>query len=367
VDADHWRWIFFINIPIGALGIVLASRFLREEPVAHETAFDPLGLATATIGFGSVLYAASIAAERGWASPEVQAWFALGGVGLTAFALVELFVAKSPLLDLRLFRKRTFLIASLVGYVSVLALFGAEFLLPVYLQAVRGRSALETGWILLPLAVAAGIATPLAGRLYDRVGPRPLIMVGFGLLVLNTWQMSLLSADTPIRWILLLLVIRGLALGMTVQTTFVTALSVVPRQQLPRGSSLVNALRQVVQAIGVAVLATVLASTLSPEVRAAQAQMEDVLVNGDAPAGVCNPAPGHVIAPGAVGVVAPEAGGVTTLRQRSCTEMVAGFERAYRLTFYLAMAAVVLGLLLPGWPGTWAGRREHDPEPATIA
>jgi DHA2 family multidrug resistance protein len=367
VDADHWRWIFFINIPIGALGIVLASRFLREEPVAHETAFDPLGLATATIGFGSVLYAASIAAERGWASPEVQAWFALGAAGLTAFALVELFVAKSPLLDLRLFRKRTFLIASLVGYVSVLALFGAEFLLPVYLQAVRGRSALETGWILLPLAIAAGIATPLAGRLYDRVGPRPLIMVGFGLLVLNTWQMSLLSADTPIRWILLLLVIRGLALGMTVQTTFVTALSVVPRQQLPRGSSLVNALRQVVQAIGVAVLATVLASTLSPEVRAAQAQMEDVSVNGDAPAGVCNPAPGHVITPGAAAVITADAGRISDLRQRSCTEMVAGFERAYRLTFYLAMAAVMLGLLLPGWPGTWTGRREHDPEPAAIA
>jgi DHA2 family multidrug resistance protein len=367
VDANHWRWIFFINLPIGALGITLASRFLREERREHRSAFDPLGLVTAVIGFGAVLYAASIAAERGWTSAEVQTWFGIGFVGLAAFAIVELFVAKSPLLDLRLFRRRTFLLASLVGYVSVLALFGAEFLLPVYLQAVRGRSALETGWILLPLAIAAGIATPLAGRSYDRIGPRPLIVVGFGLLVLNTWQMSLLDGNTPIRWILFLLVIRGLALGMTVQTTFVTALSVVPRLELPRGSSLVNALRQVVQAIGVAILATVLASTLSPQIRAAQAQFEDAPADGTGHGGVCAAPPAHVATPGGVGVVVATEEPPSRLLQRACTEMVAGFERAYRLTFYLAMVAVLLGLLLPGWPGAWAGRQGHDPEPPVPA
>ena len=162
----------------------------------------------------------------------------------------------------------------------------------------------------------------------------------------------------------MLLVIRGLALGMTVQTTFVTALSVVPRLELPRGSSLVNALRQVVQAIGVAVLATVLASTLSPQVRAAQAQFEDAPASGAGHGGACTVPRTHVATPGGLGVIAATAGATPELLQQACTEMVAGFERAYRLTFYLAMVAVLLGFLLQGWPGRWAGRQGHAPEPA---
>lgn len=358
VDLERWRWIFFINLPIGALGIVLASRWLREQRGERRPRFDWPGLATEVVGFGATLYAASIAETQGWTAPETLFWFAVGAVGLAAFAWVELFVAEQPLLDLRLFRKRTFLVASLVGYVSVLALFGAEFLLPVYLQAVRGRSALETGWILLPLAAAAAVATPTAGRLYDRVGPRPLLVAGFALLAVNTWQFSLLRADTPIRWIVFLLVLRGLALGMTVQTTLVTALSVVPGPELPRGSSLLNATRQVVQSLGVALLATVLASTLSSETRALQRQ--DDAATGEGRGGVCmvapNVAPAGAPTGGAAGV-APGGDRRAELLRRACGESVAGFERAYRLTFYLSLLAVLLGALLPGWPFAWAGRR----------
>ena len=110
------------------------------------------------------IYAASIAEASGWTSPAVLLWFGVGAVGLIAFTIIELFVAKEPLLDLRLFKQRTFLLASLVGFVSVVALFGAEFLLPIYLQSLRGRTALETGLILLPLAGALGISMPLAAR-----------------------------------------------------------------------------------------------------------------------------------------------------------------------------------------------------------
>ena len=158
----------------------------------------------------------------------------------------------TPLLDLRLFRNRIFLNASLLGYVSTVALFGAEFLMPIYLQALRGRTALETGLILLPMAITGGIFVTLSGRIYDRVGPRPLMVGGFAILMVNTWQLSQIQADTPIAWIMFLLALRGMALGLTVQTTMVTALSVVPRADLARGSSLTNATRLVVQSIGVA-------------------------------------------------------------------------------------------------------------------
>ncbi len=275
VDQNMWRFIFFINPPIGMVGVILGSRLLREFKRESRPAFDTWGLVTEIIGFGGVLYAASVAADQGWTAPLVLVGFAVGAAGLISFTIVELYIAKEPLLDLRLFKKRVFINANLLGYVSVIALFGAEFLLPVYLQLLRGQTALQTGIILLPMAITGGLATPLAGRLYDRLGPRPLLVVGFAILMINTWQLSLLQPDTPINWILFLMALRGIALGLTVQTTMVTALSVVPAHDLARGSSLTNATRQVVQSIGVAALATILASTLSPQVQIQQQQLPD--------------------------------------------------------------------------------------------
>jgi len=141
VDRDLWRFIFFINPPIGLIGILLGSRFLPNFPRERRPSFDWPGLVTEIVGFGSVLYAASLAANNGWNAPGVVTWFLIGGVTLVGFTLIELFVAKDPLLDLRLFKKRTFLNASLLGYVSVIAMFGAEFLMPIYLQYLRGQTA----------------------------------------------------------------------------------------------------------------------------------------------------------------------------------------------------------------------------------
>jgi DHA2 family multidrug resistance protein len=370
VDQNLWRAIFFINLPIGIVGVALASRFLRERKQDRKPALDPLGLLTAIIGFGSVLYAASIAAEQGWTSSGVLVWFGVGFAALLAFGLIELFVAKEPLLDLRLFKKPTFLTASLVGYVSVIALFGAEFLLPVYLQALRGRTALETGFILLPLALTSGVVTPLAGRFYDKIGPRPLIVAGFTVLALNTWQLSKIEALTPISWILFLLALRGAALGMIVQTTFATALSAAPRETLPRGSSLVNSTRFVMQSIGVAILSTVLVSGFSPAIKQAQQQFQEA-----APApgssqrfGLCETpgaAPGALNVPPGLPAQAPRAVVAQTVK-RACAENLQGFDRAYTLTFYFALLAIAIGALLPGWPLKWAGRNaaQASPSPA---
>ena len=369
VDAGLWRWIFFINIPIGILGITLASRFLREYWPDKRPQLDPIGLITAIIGFGAVLYTASIAASEGWTSAPVVIGFGIGAVALIIFALVELFVAKEPLLNLRLFSIRPFLIASVIGYISVMALFGAEFLLPIYLQALRGRTAFETGSILLAMAVTSGIATPLAGRLYDKIGPRMLVMVGFTLLALNTWQLSQIEATTPISWLLFLLALRGAALGMTVQTTFATALAAVPRPLLPRGSSLINGSRFLVQSIGVAILATVLASALSPQVQRFQQQFQEQIVQQvGAPQhfGICEtpgiPTDQNIPA----GVPAANRPQVQQQLQTACSEYLAGFENTYRLTFYFALLAIIIGAFMPGWPFKWAGRGVTEaPRPAT--
>ena len=372
VDQGLWRYIFFINPPIGLLGIFLGMRFLPNIKPKRKPSLDFLGLITEIIGFGAVLYAASVAAYEGWSAPMVWLWFGIGAIGLAAFAIVELFLVKDPLLDLRLFGKRVFLNASLLGYVSVIALFGAEFLLPIYLQTIRGISAFETGLIIVPMAITGGAAALLAGRLYDKIGPRLLIVFGFAILMINTWQLSQLKADTPIAWIMFLLALRGLALGATVQTTFVTALSVVPLPQIARGSSLTNATRQVVQAIGVAILATVLVSTLSPQVAALQQQfLETPVQPGAQPVALC--VSGTHIIPATGGSLAkadpPGQNNISTniqLLAVACNQSISGFEQTYKVTFYAAALALLLGLMLPGWPFKWGGRRAADDPPPLI-
>jgi EmrB/QacA subfamily drug resistance transporter len=369
VDQGHWRWIFFINIPIGIVGVTLATRFLRERWPEKKPALDPLGLLTSIVGFGAVLYAASIAADQGWTSPAVLTWFAVGGVALALFTLIELFVAKEPLLNLRLFAIPAFLTASLIGYVTVIGLFGAEFLMPVYLQALRGRNALQTGLILLPIAITSGIITPIAGRLYDRIGPRVLVVTGFLILLINTWQLAQIEAATPIGWIMFLLALRGAALGFTIQTTFATALAAVPRSALARGSSLINGTRFVIQSIGVAVLATVLASALSTETQvfSQQAQEQQIGAGKQAPFGLCETPgipDGQNVPAGVPAAARPQ---VQQQIKQACGEYLLGFENTYKLTFYMAMIAVVIGLFMPGWPAAWAGRTAAGEAPAPAA
>ncbi len=369
VVHNEWRLIFYLNPPIGLVGVLLGLRFLRENRYEVKPSFDLNGVIAEVIGFGSILYAASVASNKGWGAAETILFFVIGGVGLVVFGVIELFYAKEPLLDLRLFKNRVFLNASLLGYVSTIALFGAEFLLPIYLQALRGQTALQTGFILLPMALSGGIFVTISGRLYDRLGPRPLMIAGFILLMVNTWQLALIRADTPISWILFLLVLRGVALGLTVQTTMVTALSVVPVRDLARGSSLTNATRNVVQSIGVAVLATVLASAISPQVRDLQNQFDAQQSSPSQPVGIC-----EVAASGSSAI--PNTGGtpgaqpsvtippqVNPLVKQACAENITGFERAYKVTFYAAGLALILGALLPGWPGPWSGRKSPEPEP----
>lgn len=360
VDHGVWRWIFFINVPVGIAGIVLGAVLLQSGRARRHPKPDPGGLLASTVGFGAMLYGASFAAQAGWTSPAVLAAFILGAVGLIAFVLIELFVAPEPLLDFRLYRNTVFLNASVVGYVSVVALFGAEFLLPLYLQLLRGRTALETGVILLPLAIVAGITTPLAGRAYDRIGPRTLVGVGFAVLCINTWQLSRLDAKTTFVWIMFLMALRGLALGLTVQSTYTTALGTVPTARVSRGSSLVNSTRYVVQSLGVAVLATLLAASQSPTTRRLQQQ--------SAPSGAAHGA--HT--PGSSGMHLALCGPTTgahamapAVMARACHEGLQGFTHAYRVTFYAAVCAMLLGIWLPGWPFHWAGRGKAGREAGT--
>lgn len=349
VDRDLWRWAFFINVPIGISGIALGRWLLKEQRAEGEVKPDPLGLVASIVGFGALLYGASIAAQAGWSSPIVLVAFALGVGGLIAFAAVEMKVADDPLLDLDLFGNWTFLNASLVGWVTVMALFGAEFLMPIYLQTLRGQPAFSTGLILLPLAITAGIVTPIAGRIYDRIGPRAIVVFGFIVLSVNTWQLSKLTGTTSVRWVVFLMAMRGLAFGSTVQSTYATALGTVEPRRVSRGSALVNSMRFVMQSVAVAVFATIVASAVSPPAKEVQSALQRRTAAQQRGFGFC-----ESTRPNAVEAAHTPAPAL----RRVCDENMRGFGHAYRVTFWFSLLALVLSLHLPGWPGKWRGREQ---------
>jgi MFS family permease len=266
-------------------------------------------------------------------------------MALACLAVIELRFSDEPMLELQLFGNRTFPNASVVGYVSVMALFGAEFIMPVYLQALRGLTALDSGIVLLPLAVAAGVVSPIAGRLYDAIGPRLLVTAGSAILIANTWLLRLLSSTTTTKEILVLMAMRGIAISLIMQPTYTTALGSVPQRSVPRGSSLVNSTRFIAQALGVAALATVLSASLSAESRRVQFESGRAASSQ----GLCD----------ADGAGATVDGG-RMVRQAACQEYLRGISRTHTVTLFAAIAALAIGVSLPGWPGPPEGRKRQS-------
>ncbi len=195
VQYLDWRVIFLVNVPVGLFGLALGLRLLRERRTAVVTPFDLPGFLLSAPGLALLLYGLSDAATDGWGGGRVQATLALGLLLLIAFG-VRALRARYLLLDLRLYTRRVFLSASLVSWVTYIALIGGSFLLPVYLQQLRGLTPLDAG-LLLPQGLALAVALPVAGRLYDRIGPRPVVVTGLVLVCAATYELGRLDTLTP--------------------------------------------------------------------------------------------------------------------------------------------------------------------------
>jgi len=255
VQYGDWRLIFYINVPIGIIGFLISWFLLRERRSPHLGPFDWRGFVFSTIGFGTLLYGISDASTDGWTSLKVLAFIGVGVISLLIFAFIEL-TAESPLLDLRLFKDWSFTSGNLITWILQVSLFGALFLLSLFLQELRGLSPFETGLWLLPAALTTALILPISGLLVDRIGAKWVILVGTIALALASYGLSHLGLYTTFWGLQFLLISRSVALAFTLQPSNVVALYNVPRDALPRASSLVNVMRQVAASLGTAALAT---------------------------------------------------------------------------------------------------------------
>jgi DHA2 family multidrug resistance protein len=263
VTYADWPLIFFINVPVGVVALTLALLLLRERPADARAHFDLSGFVLAATGLTAVLYALSIASSSGWSSPAVLVPL-IGGLGLLAlFTAIELYMAKAgrpPLVELHLFTNRAFLSSSIANALISFGFFGSLILLPIYLQGLRGLSALQSGLFTIPQALAAVLAALIGGRLVDRFGPRVVLLPSLLLMGLSTWQLANITLTTPYPSLVLVFAMRGLGLGGLLQPLTVAALSTVPARQYTQASSLTTVVRFTFTSMGIAVLATLVQS-----------------------------------------------------------------------------------------------------------
>ncbi|RKT82887.1 drug resistance transporter, EmrB/QacA subfamily [Saccharopolyspora antimicrobica] len=279
VEYADWRWIFFINVPVGALALLCAVLYLREEERTDPGRFDLPGFLLAGIGLASLLYGLEQGAQLGWGTPQV--WVSLLVAGLLIAGLIwrELTV-RHPMLDLRLLADRMFGTGNLLLLCQTGSMFGILFLLPLFLQNLRGVSPMGAGLVLMPQAVAMLLTTQVVSRVYGRIGPKRLILAGFAVQVAICAGLQLQGLTTSLGYLVGLLVVQGVAMGLLMTPLQTATFAGVSGPKMGQASSLFNVSRQVATALGTAIVATVLVvltergqSTMDPGTSLAEVQL----------------------------------------------------------------------------------------------
>lgn len=290
-----WQAIFVINIPIGLLALAAGAAFLRPrsedvgaEQIEPSGSFDIPGFVLAIAGFTVLVYGLTEAGIEGWGSSITVRSLAIAAVLLAALVVFEL-RTENPVLDMRIFRYLTFTRAIILIWVVSAFYYGSLFLIPFFFEKVEGLSALSSGEIMISQGVAAAIGIAAGGELYNKIGPRPMAVVGIVSLALSGIGFIHLNVATTGLSLQLWLALRGLGLGLSTSPLQNLALSVVDRRDLARSTSLINVSRQVFSAAGVAALSALVAQQAAHYASTAGAALQSGHVSSGI-AAACAPA-----------------------------------------------------------------------------
>ncbi len=259
VTYASWRLIFWVNIPIGIIAILIALKALPKGEENHAHKLDTVGLALISPGLAALVYGLSEVGTNGqtFTTPKIVALLLGGGVLLVAFCLWALRTS-TPLLDLRLFRHRTFSIASICIFLMGAALYGGLFLMPFYYQVVRGQSALVAGLLMCPQGLGAMAVMRWSGSFADRRGARAVVPLGSAIIVVGTLPFTFLTDHTSYFFLAVAMVVRGVGMGMSMMPLTAASYRGLAHSDVPRATTTTSILRQIGGSVATAVLAVLL-------------------------------------------------------------------------------------------------------------
>jgi EmrB/QacA subfamily drug resistance transporter len=260
VEYFDWRLIFFINVPVGILGTVLAVMVLPQIRPTTWPRFDIWGFVTIAYALFALLLAFSEGQAWGWTGYRVLGLFVTSALSMALFVIIENEV-DNPLIDLRVFRSFAFTLSLILLGITVTGLFSGLYFLPQFLQQVQGLQELDSGLVLLPGSLVLVLLMPIAGRLFDLVGPRYIVMVGLAFLALGSYLMAHMTVDTPrgdIEW---WLTVRNIGVGLCMMPVITAGTSALPRALTSAGSSVNNVMQRLASSVAIAVFGSLNASS----------------------------------------------------------------------------------------------------------
>lgn len=254
-----WQSLFMMNVPVGILAMIFAQRFIPFYRLSKGIKLDIIGFIAVIVGTSSLLLASSEGHSWGWSSWKTISLFTIGIVFLIYFILRTLRVS-NPLLNLRVFKIPRYTYSVIINCVITISLYAGTFLVPIYMQKIQNASALDTGLILLPGSIAMAIVSLLVGKIYDRVGPFLLILIGVIIMGFSTWELSRMDLETGMFFIALWLAIRYVGISLSNMPVTNAAMTAVPIQFTGHASAVMNWIRQGTAALSVSIFSSIISA-----------------------------------------------------------------------------------------------------------
>jgi len=259
IDSLNWRWLFYLVLPLTAFSILFAAVYLKNVSDLTRPKVDILSIIISTIGFGGIVYGFSKAGGGSWSDPEVYWTIIIGGVSIVLFVWRQLKM-EEPLLDLRAFKFPMFTLVVILLLVLMMTMFSTLTLLPQFLQSVLLMTALKSGLVMMPGSILNGIMAPVSGVLFDKFGPRVLVVPGLVLVVGALGMFMGIDTDTSTAYIITSHIIMLVGISLVMMPAQTTGLNQLPRHLYPHGTAILNTLQQVAGAVGTALFISIMAS-----------------------------------------------------------------------------------------------------------
>jgi drug resistance transporter, EmrB/QacA subfamily len=260
IEKLDWRLIFYVNIPIGVMAVILSTILLEEFPHKATQKLDFMGFIFSTVGIVSVLYVLS-QNPIDWGDIKNPLLVTIGIFNLILFVINELTVSE-PLLDLKVLKKLNFSFSLIALTLINMALMGTVYAIPLFLQRLKGFTAMETGILMFPSAIVTGLMMPISGKIADKINPKVIIIPGLILLGLSSYKLGEIDLNTSWNMTNLLLILRGAGLGLTMMPLTTLGMNVLPQSLITQGSTLQNTFKQIAGSIAITMMTLSLTSKM---------------------------------------------------------------------------------------------------------
>ncbi|WP_426749683.1 DHA2 family efflux MFS transporter permease subunit [Myxococcus sp. Y35] len=259
ITLGNWRWLFFINVPLGLVAVGLAVRTVPYYRLQVPKAFDLPGLLTVITGTLAILLGLSQGRAWGWSDAKTLALFSVGTVSLVFFVVRQL-RTHAPLLELRVLANGRYVVTLIIASVITISLYSGAFLIPLFLQQIQGASPLDTGLILLPASLVMALLMPLVGRLYGTLGPRILMTAGVLMIAGGTFALSRLTPEVSHTYVLMWMLVRNVGISLSMMPASNAGMEQLSRELSGHASSISNWLRNVFGAFSIAIFTSLLST-----------------------------------------------------------------------------------------------------------